>query len=167
MARYNAHNGAFGSLDLLAKENTLTLLRGEQLKIGETHFAADFDGDGEVDDLLVTAADASAEFDGNQPLYVTFAINGAEYYSYTNDWNDGIFANAVDFDASDPYVYIYIFESGTDIDGYADIYRYDGITLERVFSFAESSYAYWTCARVRTTTSARGRTDARAGTTLK
>jgi hypothetical protein len=144
LARDNAHDwsAVSDSIQLLAKENALTSLGGERLKIGETHFAADFDGDGEADDLVVTAADASAELDGNHPLYITFAINGAEY-SYTDDWNDGIFVDAVDFDADDPYVYIYVFTSSTDIDGHADIYRYDGTTLEQIFSFGVTIYAYY------------------------
>jgi hypothetical protein len=144
-ARESAHGerAVFENIQLLAAEQPLTEFAPVRLTTGEIHFSADFDRDGETDDLIVSSANASDEIpDGNKPTHITLSINGAEY-SYTDEWNDGISVGVVDLDPEDMFINIIVFTSSTDIDGHADIYRYDGVTIEQVFAFGVTIYAYY------------------------
>jgi hypothetical protein len=144
-ARVDAHDElvVFEKIIRLAAERSLTEFDPERLTLGETRFSADFDGDGGGDELLVTITELYDEpTPGETIVTVTLSVNGAEY-SYVDDLNEGILLQVADLDTADPYKYIYIFSGSSDIDGYARIFRCDGVTIEQVFAFGVTVYAYY------------------------
>ena len=56
-------------------------------------------------------------------------VVGSSEEIFESAWNDGVSLKITDFNTDDPYFDIYIFQSGTDIDGSFHIYKCDGHEL--------------------------------------
>ncbi len=92
----------------------------------------DFDGDGQLDTMTIETSHDFGETEDdsyNMPIRLTMRIADCEY-TIESTWNDGLILYVTDFSDNDPYLDIFVFFSGTDIDGYFKIYRYDGQTID-------------------------------------
>ena len=103
----------------------------------KSQLTLDFDGDGRKETLNLTV---STDFvnrkviDCNKPVRIKMTI-GSSQEVFESTWNDGVDLRIADFDARDSYLDIYMYISGTDIDGYFKIFRYNGLKFSAYTGF--------------------------------
>ena len=93
--------------------------------------SADFNGDGVDEALTIEVTRDFKESENNfsnHPIQIKMII-GDSVEEFKSTWNDGIKLLITDFNINDNYMDIFLFHSGTDIDGYFNIYRCDGRSI--------------------------------------
>jgi serine/threonine protein kinase len=103
----------------------------------EARYNIDLNGDNIIDELQIEISEIR-NASGNNPTHISLRVGGSEL-SWDDDWNDGVVVEPIDFDADDGYVEIYSYSSGTDIDGYVQLIRYDGTRLYEYAGFGLTS----------------------------